>query len=300
MTKRQFIRGLTVYLMAFGVSSTSMNASAKNTSKQSATPPPQALDIRPVQDSSIDVFEVLSRIPKADEAFKNGDYAAALEHYRYVYFHDPKQSRAAIGYADAALALGRPRLAMDIYAGISDENTRVKNGLLLAQILDGQYENPKATLQTYLQSSPGDARLWNMLGRMLDKDNQGLAARKAYETAHHAGQRAGLAANNIGQSFLTQGHMDEALTYFTQASFEAPQNPLFDNNRRLVLLLQKDYAQALSQLSSERAATLLKDAAIIAQGQSETRLAIYFLEKSISLSPVYDKEAETYLARLSQ
>ncbi|MEP1230063.1 MAG: tetratricopeptide repeat protein [Litorimonas sp.] len=279
---------------------TPITVHAKDTLKNAAQPQTQSLDIRNIEDSSIDVFDVLSRLPQAEIAFENGNYALALQHYRYVHLHDPNQTQAALGYADAALALGKTRLAAQVYGDFTNKNMRAQNGLLLANILDGRIDIPETHLRTYLKTTPSDARLWNMLGHILDKDGRSDEARRAYIQAEAAGQRPGLSANNIGQSYLKQGHIGEALNAFTRASGEAPASHLFDNNRRLTLLLRKDYTQALAQLSSDRASQLLKDAGIIAHRQGEKKLAVYFLEKSIALNPVYDPQAESYLTRLSQ
>lgn len=275
----------------------SVSAGAKHTSKSVK---PNAVDIRPIENSSVDVFGVLSHIPKADKAFARGDYSLALQHYRYVYLHDPKQAHSAIGYADAALALGQTALAAQVYKTTNIDNPRAQSGLLLIGIITKTADNPEARLREQLKITSSDARLWNMLGQVLDTNNRGAEARQAYAMAQLSGQRLGLAANNIGQSFLKEARLSEALSEFTRASLDAPQNRLFDNNRRLTLLLQKDYTQALTQLDKDRASQLLKDAGLIVAQQGETKLAIYFLEKSIALNPVYDDQAAQYLAQLNQ
>jgi len=257
-------------------------------------------DIRPVENSSVDLFEVLSHIPQAQKAFDVGDYALALQHYRYVYLHDPKQSQAAIGYGDSALALGQNQMAASIYAAFKADNPQAQSGWILSQIMLKKTDNTENKLREQLEITSDDARLWNMLGRILDTDNRHDEARQAYAMAELSGQRAGLAANNIGQSFLQQGDVNAALSEFTRASLAAPQNRLFDNNRRLSLLLQKDYALALDHLEKNRAAQLLKDAGVIVAAQGETKLAVYFLEKSIALNPVHDQAAQQYLAELRQ
>lgn len=258
------------------------------------------LDIQPVENSSVDIFDVLSHIPKAQNAFEMGDYAGALQHYRYVYLHDPKQRQVAIGYADAALALGQDALAASIYQSYKMDDAHAQSGWLLSQIRLKALDAPERQLREQLKTTSDDARLWNMLGRILDTDNRHSEARQAYAMAELSGQRAGLAANNIGQSFLQEGHIEAALTEFTRASQAAPHNHLYDNNRRLSLLLQKEYTLALAHLDKNRAAQLLKDAGVIVAKQGEKKLAVYFFEKSIALNPVYDPKAQQYLAQLRQ
>jgi len=285
--------------LVIGLNAIPMTASAKS-AKRKASKKISKLDIRSVETSSVDLFEVLSHMPKADAAFKSGDYSAALQHYRYVYLHDPAQSRAAMGYADAALALGQVALADEVYKTADITNLRAQSGRLLTGILSGNIDKPEDQLRAQLNITSDDARLWNMLGHVLDKDNRGDEARQAYAMAQLSGQRAGLAANNIGQSLLKDNRLEDALVEFTRASLDAPQNRLFDNNRRLTLLLQKNYAEALAQLDKDRAAQLLKDAGLIVARQGERKLAVFFLEKSIAINPVYDAQAAQYLKQLSQ
>lgn len=258
------------------------------------------IDIQPIEDSSTDIFDVLLHIPKAQRAYEIGDYASALHHYRYVYMHDPAQSQAAIGYADAALALGQSRLAAPIYQTYKMDNTHAQSGWLLTQILLKTVTAPERQLREQLKVTPNDARLWNMLGHILDGKTYHSDARQAYAMAELSGQQAGLSANNIGQSFLQEGNIMAAQGEFTRATRAAPQTLLFDNNRRLSLLLHKEYGPALAHLDKDRAAQLLQDAAIIVSAQGEPKLAAYFLEKSIALNPVYDPKTHQLLARLGQ
>jgi len=291
---------LKAILMGTVMSVHSVSATAKNPSHDKQSVKTAELNVRAVKDSSVDLFDVLSHIPRADTAFADGDYALAFQHYRYVYLHDPKHIHSALGYADSALALAQTALASQIYDSLPPDNLRAQNGKLLIGIIEETIENPEAQLKAQLEIVPDDARLWNMLGQVLDQDNRGNDARAAYASAQKAGQRAGLAANNIGQSFLKEGLYDKAQIEFTRASLEAPQTRLFDNNRRLTLLLRKNYADALMQLDKDRSSQLLKDAALIAAHQGERKLAIYFLEKSIALNPVYDFQTVEYLTQLSQ
>lgn len=256
-------------------------------------------EIREHQSSSVDIFDVLTRIPKAKQAYEDGDFSQALQDYRYVYLHDPDQKQALMGYADAALALGQCSLATSLYAKFEDEHTRASSGALICQILSQQSPNPEMRLLAQIKHAPDDARLYNLLGKILDHSARGKEARIAYGQAKTLEQRAGLADNNIGQSYLVQGDLDAALDAFTRAVTLAPKTELFDSNRRLVLLLKRDYSAALTRIDSARASTLLKDAARITERQGEIKLAEYMMRKAVSLDPVYDPRSTLYLAALT-
>ncbi len=254
------------------------------------------LDVRAVEQSSTDVFDVLSQFMQAESAYKSGDYKAALAAYRYVYLHDRNQDEAALGYANSALALGQVDIAQTLYRQLTSEEAR--NGEVLCAVIKSETDHPEAALRHRLKTSPNDGRLWNMLGRVLDEAARHKDAREAYVMAGMAGQRAGITENNLGLSFLREGRRPQALEHFQRAVLQAPADVKFDNNRRLALLLEKKYAPALQALDGERASQILSDAGVIAAAQDDTKLAFLLFEKANQLSPVYNARIEHYLAKL--
>ena len=254
------------------------------------------VEVRGFQDSSTDIFDVLSRLPRAKAAYKAGDFSAALMGYRYVYFHDNSQAEAALGYANSALALGQVDLAQSLFRKLSSDDART--GEVICAVIKGETNLPEAALRARLEVTPRDGRLLNMLGRMMDDKGDHRAARESYVLAGMSGQRPGVSENNMGLSFLSEGQGDKALEYFQRAVLRSPQDIKFDNNRRLALLMQKKYSAALEALDSERASLILSDAGVIALGQDDPKLARFMFEKAQSLSPVYNIDIERRLAQL--
>jgi Flp pilus assembly protein TadD len=112
-----------------------------------------------------------------------------------------------------------------------------------------------------------------------------------------AGQRAGVTENNLGQSFLAEEQIETALTHFTRATLQAPSDHVFDNNRRLALLLQQEYVAAIRGLPADKASALLGDAGIIAARHGDKKLAIYLFEKAQALSPRYNAKLAAHIER---
>jgi len=60
----------------------------------------------------------------------------------------------------------------------------------------------------------------------------------------------------------------------------APDNKKFDDNRRLALLLDQQFSEALKDLPTERLAPLLKDAVLIAKKEKRPYLENFFRVKA--------------------
>jgi len=139
-----------------------------------------------------------------------------------------------------------------------------------------------------------------MLGQILDKEARFAEARQAYVMAGLSGQSAGLAENNLGQSFLAEGNLIKALEHFQKAVELNSHREKFDNNRRRVLLLQEEYSLALKNIQSDRATQILLDAGVIAMRKDDRKLATFLLSKAQMLSPIYDARLEALLRQASQ
>ncbi|WP_409432899.1 hypothetical protein ACJ3XI_11920 [Litorimonas sp. RW-G-Af-16] len=255
------------------------------------------IEVRAFEQSSTDVFDVLTQIMQADAAYAAGEYAAALESYRFVYFHDRGQERATLGYANSALATGQIALADSLFKTLKSDAART--GQVLCAVMQGTTAHPEAALRLRLETAADDSRVWNALGHVLDADGRGAQARQAYAMAGLAGQRAGLTENNLGQSFLMEGDWDTAQTHFTRAVLQAPGQARFDNNRRLTMMLKGNFAEAISGVAPDRASQLLGDAGIIAARKKELILAKTLFETAQSLSPVYDQALNSHIDRLN-
>jgi len=100
------------------------------------TPEPMS-DMRPLTETSVDVFGVLTQLMEAKQAYAAGDYAVAYQGYRYVYLHDSEQSEAKLGYANSALALGQTKQAQKLFRDMQSEDA--KTGEILCAVTAVEY-----------------------------------------------------------------------------------------------------------------------------------------------------------------
>jgi len=168
-------------------------------------------------------------------------------------------------------------------------------------------------LKSALDAAPTDERLWSALGKSYDQNKDWIAAQEAYAQALEHGQDWPNAINNMGMSLLMQGRYEKALDKFAQAAQIAPSKALYDNNRRLTLVLMRQYDRALDDLETDdletddletddmaesRAAQLLNDAGYVAMMQGDRDRAKTLFEYAIARSATYHAKAYANLAAL--
>ena len=178
--------------------------------------------------------------------------------------------------------------------------TTIFNGLVLAEILAGKSQDIEVRLNQALEHDRSDPRLWNALGQFHDGQAAWSAAQDAYIRALKTGKAASAVINNLGMSLLMQGRYDEAAAKFTQAITIKPSSKLYDNNQRLLMILQGDYAKALRGLGETRAAHILNDAGYIAMQKEDYTLAETLFERAIETNPTYHDKAYANLAVLKE
>ena len=235
-------------------------------------------EVRPVEIQDVDVFAVLQTLTRAEAAFAARDYASALRGYHLVHAHDPRQVDARRGLRRSYLARGDWKTAKT-YA-----ETDIADNALIAALRDGDTE----PLELALVTEKSDPRLWTALGQLQDHVGDHMQARESYRKAADVGARAGLASNNIGQSFLLEGQPEIALRAFNAAVLQDPTDLRFDNNRRRTLLRLDRLEDAVADLSGERAATFLGEAGRQALSDGEPKLARHLLAAARRLSPRHD------------
>ncbi len=254
-------------------------------------PTDSKLEIRPFEENSTDALGMLGSLIKADRFYAAGQYAEAARLYDLVSQFDPSLSQATIGHAKSQLALKNPNRAIEILSGssMSSPEAEILLSEAMAMVL------PKENVETYLEGRLdlyNDARLWNLLGQLRDKNGDIEKAREAYRAAENLGQRSGVLENNLGLSALRQGNYATAVTHLSRAVALSPTSQKIDNNRRLALLLSGNYISALEELTSEDSVAFILDAALIARHQNEVTLAAFLYQKAIDISPVYHERAQ--------
>lgn len=247
----------------------------------------EAFDVRPVIQSSTDAFSVFQILVKARNAYEQKDFEQAAKDYSTLVQYDSALEEAVIGLAKSYLALQQPSLAKNTLSAspVSSRESDILLVIATAQMLDKNEAKP------YLLESVKthqDSRLWNFLGHILMTNDETQSAAYAFNQAEKLGQNPGLLYNNLGMLAFQTGELNSALQYLDHAVNLSPNTLKFDNNRRLALLLRGQYLKALENISSQRGANLLTDAAIIAAKRGEDSLEILLRKKSNELNPVFN------------
>lgn len=279
----------------------------------------EKVEVRAAEIVESEAFDVEAQYEQAKTAYLKGDFNRALliyENVLNVADDDYEHRRDVIlGYGDSALALasnsGLHRLKAEIayktlseFEDLSDvHNQKVLAGQVLLEIAAGKSEDIEVRLNEALETNLYDPRLWNALGRYHDREGDWVVATETYVKAMEAAGKMGHTnapiVNNMGMSQLMQGHTKEALKKFEQAHRLNADVKIYDNNRRLALVLIGRLDKAVKDLTDKRAAQIYNDAGYMSASRGETGTARYYYEKAIELSPVYFEKAELNLLALS-
>lgn len=251
------------------------------------------VDIREVQTDSTDIFKVLAILKDAQFAWQERDYISAKQGFESVLLHDPNLEEARRGLRQTLIALGEYEAAVPYMVDPDSAD-----GIVIRVNLE-EFEEPSVVLLETLKTN-SDPRLWTLLGKWQDSNGAPNAARQSYAMAGLAGARAGLAENNIGQSYWMTGEYDQALQAFEKAVAADPSDRLFDNNRRRALVRLGQTHEAISELSAKRASVFLDQAGDQAVLENEIDLARFMYKKSLELTPRHNPWTAAKLERLEQ
>jgi tetratricopeptide (TPR) repeat protein len=249
-------------------------------------------NIRAIETDSTDVFTVLEKLKFAETALARREYAVAKKGFEDALMHDPNLRPARRGLRRTMMAMG------DLETAAKWLDEEASTDAIIIDILLGKVDNPETRLKAELQIN-SEPRLWTLLGTLYDQSKDYSSARQAYAMANLTGARPGLAQNNIGQSHWLEGDLDLALKSFEAAVEADPDDTLFDNNRRRVLIGLGNTHDAVQGLNAERAGLFLAKAGDQAIIDGEIRLAEFLYRKSLDLSPRHRPKVAEKLARLS-
>jgi len=265
------------------------------------------------------VFDAQAELERAQEHYARGNFKAATRAYNILLLRSPKdfESRHTVmmGYADSALAQGsNPMLlskAAKAYSLLTNEDDlpvamqkRLLSGQVLLEIAQGLCEDAEVRLNEALEVNIDDPRLWNALGRYHDQNQEWLVALETYVKALHVANKGAYPTapviNNMGMSLLLQNRTKDALQKFEQAHDLNADIQIYDNNRRLALILTGRVDKAVDDLSDKKAARIYNDAGYLSAGTGRNGRARHFYKKAIELSPTYFEKAELNLLALSE
>ena len=276
------------------------------------------INVRAVTKTGATEYDGHKDLSLAQKAVQDGDPAKAFTLYQSLVFRlartDELRPKVKLGLADTALTLSAqtPQLAeqaKQIYRSLAmNENLetglrdKAKTGLLLLEIEDMAPEKAQTRIKDRLKTQSRDVRLWNALGHIYDSEEMWLDALDTYVQALRVSKQNGTnpasAINNIGMSLLMQGRYTEALSKFEQAHKAAPGKQVFDNNRRLALILDGHLDRAVLGLSKIEQAQVYNDAGVLAARSGHRERAESFYRQALELSPTWFALAQTNLEAL--
>jgi len=244
------------------------------------------ISVRPLVENSTDIFSIFQILIRARQAYADADFEHAAKDYNILIQYDPSLEEAVIGAAKSYIELGQLDLAIQTLRAskISSPEADILSIIAKSMTLETQ------AAQAYLSESVNlyqDSRLWNLLGHTLVATRDIETSSNAFKQAETLGQKPGVLDNNLGMLALQSGDIDSAYQHMLRAVQLSPNTAKFDNNRRLILLLQARYLEALQNISSKRAISLLQDAAIISSKRGEDLLAQLLLDKAREINPVF-------------
>lgn len=258
--------------------------------------------------SSMENFDIAEALSAAQTAYDAEQFERAAHLFQQAKLHSPPMGienlSAKIGFGNSALALGHGDRAFDVFRTLpetglpSDRQAEILAGLVLSEILSGKAVDAEVRLNDALELTHSDPRLWSALGRFYDGQGRWLAAQDCYLRALSTGRAQSSVVNNLGMSLLLQGRVDEALEKFDHALSLRPGTALYDNNRRMALVMQTKYQQAVAGLKDVRAAQIFNDAGFMAAKRGDTRIAKELFEAALRISPVYHAKAAANLEAL--
>lgn len=254
-------------------------------------------EIRAHESNSTDELGILQTLIRAKKLYELQDYQQAAQLFSIVVKFDPSLERAVIGLGESYIALSRPDAALEVLKSSSLESVNLTRLRVLTKALLLEPSEREQFLNLSLKKS-NDQRLLNLLALTLQNRGDLAEARRTFGKAESLGQKPGVFLNNLGMLELNHGDIEAAISFFSQAKKSNPDNIRFDNNRRLALLLNGDYAHGLQNLETSRAANFLVDAGVIALKNGENNLAKLMFEKANAISPVHNTHAYKGLAFL--
>jgi Flp pilus assembly protein TadD len=300
------------------ISFLALSLSACATTKAPKTAVLEKVEVRAAELVEGDTFDVKETHERADQLYALGDFKQALSAYENTlvgadldYENRPD---AILGYADSALALAtisaKYRIkaetaykSLSEFPDLSDEHeNRILSGQVLLEIAIGESEDAEVRLNEALEVNLHDPRLWNALGHFHDRAGEWVLATETYVKAIEAAREAKYPLapiiNNMGMSYLMSGRPKDALKKFEQAHDMNAEIEIYDNNRRLALVLTGRMDKAINDLTDKRAAQIYNDAGFLSARRGQVRKARSYYHKAIELSPTYFQKAEANLLAL--
>lgn len=300
------------------ISFLALSLSACATTKAPKTTVLEKVEVRAAELVEGDTFDAKEAHTQANRLYASGDFKQALSAYENTLvgadLEYASRRDAILGYADSALAMVTISAKYQIkaetaYKSLSElpdlsqvHESRILSGQVLLEIATGESEDAEVRLNEALEVNLHDPRLWNALGHFHDRAGEWVLATETYvkaiEAAGEAEYPLAPIINNMGMSFLMSGRPKDALKKFEHAHDLNGDIEIYDNNRRLALVLTGRMDKAIDDLTDKRAAQIYNDAGFLSARRGQVRKARSYYKKAIELSPIYFEKAEANLLAL--
>src|SRR5215472_2618650 len=211
-------------------------------------------------------------ITAADATRLEGRLTEAVQIYQQILVGTPDSVPAQYGMAECLFALGKPREARTIFAGLTKDpqlGTAARQGVGLADLALNKREAAAESLHQAVAADPSLWRALNGLGLIADLQHRADEAAELYGKALAINPDSTVLLNNRGYSRLIAGHADEAIADFRRAIALDPESETIENNLRLAVAAKGNYAEATRNVPRDRMPIVLNNVGYMAMRRGD-------------------------------
>jgi Flp pilus assembly protein TadD len=254
--------------------------------------------------ASAETLPPLQSIERGDRSVSEGNSDEALNYYVQALEKDPKNDMTLCKVALIHEDRGNVSLAESAYkmaADIAPRNAAALEGLGLLQFEQHKYTEAERNLANAVAADPKRWRSINGLGLIADHQKQFSRAASYYQKAIAIEANSPMLINNLGYSKYLSGDMQGAQVEFTKALNIDPKYGRAILNMGLVLARtgHEDEAFATFKNIMDESAAYNNLGYIHMLNKKYAEAEEYF-QRSISLSPSYNDQANKNLVKLRE
>jgi Tfp pilus assembly protein PilF len=230
-------------------------------------------------------------ITAADATRLEGRLTEAVQIYQQILVGDPNSVQAQYGMAECLFALGKPRDARTIFAGLTKDpqlGAAARQGVGLADLALNKRESAAESLHQAVAADPSLWRALNGLALIADLQHRADEAGELYGKALAINPDSTVLLNNRGYSRLIAGHPDEAIADFRRAIVLDPESETIENNFRLAIAAKGNYTEATRNVPRDRMPVVLNNVGFMAMRRGDLVAADGLFARALAENPNYD------------